>query len=172
MWPKSDPLNTIQAAYARLRTNQDEFDRVARAQANPSLGASAGHIAPIRMHSTGEDKIVETTAFKLQEGEISSIIELGNGQGWMVMKLHKILPADATKTLESTRDALYKQAFQKNLEKEIPKYFAELRTNANVTVLLKGPPPEWQVRAGARSLVEDVSRGTGGLQTVGGTEKK
>ena len=119
--------------------------------------------------------MVEREAFKLKEGEISGIIQLGGTseadpkRGWMVMKLHKIIPADATRSFEKEKAALYKDAYAKNLEKEIPVYFKELKEKAGVTILLKGPPAEWQVRSAARQLVDDVTRGTGHVQTTGGT---
>src|SRR5262245_60859276 len=77
MYPPSDDPKGVLAAYGKLRQSQDEFDRAARQQANPSLAAAVGHIQPVRMHSTGDDKVVEREAFKLKEGEISGVIQLG-----------------------------------------------------------------------------------------------
>ncbi|HEY2785179.1 MAG TPA: hypothetical protein VGJ05_09410 [Fimbriiglobus sp.] len=175
MWPASDPLKAISESYAKLRLSQEEFDRAARAQANPSLAGAEGNVQPVRMHSTGDDKVVEREAWKLKEGEISGIIQLGGQnesdpkRGWMVMKLHKIIPGDATKIFEKEKAALYKDAYAKNLEKEIPVYFKELKEKAGVTILLKGPPAEWQVRAAAKKVFEGVTSGTGPVQTTGGT---
>jgi hypothetical protein len=181
MYPPTDDPKGIMAGYGKLRDSQDEFDRAARQQANPSLASTAGHIQPIRQHSTGDDKVVEREAFRLKEGEVSAVIQLGGisdtdpKRGWMVMKLHKIIPADATKVFEKMKESLYKDAFAKQLEKEIPVYFAELKKQAAPNVLLKGPPPEWQVRSAAKALIDDVARGTGPVQPTGGTgtpEKK
>lgn len=175
MYPASDDPKAILASYGKLRDSQDEFDRAARQQANPSLAASVGHIQPVRRHSTGDDKVVEREAFKLKEGEVSGVIQLGGTsdtdpkRGWMVMKLHRIIPADAAKTFEKEKAALYKDAFTKNLEKEIPVYFKELKDKAGVTKILTGPPPEWQVKAAAKALIEDVARGTGPVQQTGGS---
>jgi len=179
MYPPSDDPKGIMAAYGKIRDSQDEFDRAARQQANPSLASTAGHIQPIRMHSTGDDKVVEREAFKLKEGDVSAVIQLGgvaadghSERGWMVMKLHKIIPADATKVFEKEKDALYKDAYAKQLEKEIPAYFKELKDKAAPNVLLKGPPSEWQVRNAAKALIEDVAHGTGPVVPTGGAEKK
>jgi hypothetical protein len=178
MYPSTDDLKGIMADFAKLRQNQNEFDRAARQQANPSLAAAVGHIQPVRRHSTGNDKAVEREAFNLKEGEISGVIQLGNlvdgkpERGWMVMKLHRIIPAVPDKTFETERANLYKDAYAKNLEKEIPVYFKELKEKAAPNILLKGPPAEWQVRNAARDLINDVSKGTGPVQTTGGTEKK
>jgi hypothetical protein len=178
MYPPTDDPKGIMAGYGKLRDSQDEFDRAARQQANPSLASTAGHIQPISKHSTGDDKVVEREAFRLKEGEVSAVIQLGglNGEaekrGWMVMKLHKIIPADTTKVFEKMKESLYKDAFAKQLEKEIPVYFAELKKQAAPNVLLKGPPPEWQVRSAAKALIDDVSRGTGQVQPTGGTGEK
>jgi len=181
MYPPTDPEKSVLAGFAKLRTSQDEFDSAARQQANPGLAAAVGHIQPIRKHSTGDDKIVEREAFKLKEGELSGVIQLGgmdandSKRGWMVMKLHKIIPADATKNFATEKATLHKDAYAKKIEKEIPVYFKELKEKAGVTILLKGPPAEWQVRSGAKQLIDDVTRGTGPVQTTGGTagpEKK
>jgi PPIC-type PPIASE domain len=176
MYPPSDDPKGILAAYGKLRESQDEFDRAAKQQANPSLAASLGNIQPVRRHSTGDDKVVEREAFKLKEGEISGVIQLGGAnadghseRGWMVMKLHKIIPANPTKSFEKEKDSLYKDAYAKQLEKEIPAYFKELKDKAAPNVLLKGPPSEWQVRNAARALAEDVARGMGPVQATGGS---
>ena len=63
MWPESDPLKVVSAAYAQLRVSQDEFDRAARAQANPSSGWCR------RSHSTGS----ETFHRRRQGGRTGSV---------------------------------------------------------------------------------------------------
>ena len=66
MWPK-DQVKVAQEQFAQARKSQEEFDRVARNQAQPGLAASAGHILPISMHQAEKDPLVEKIAFQLKE---------------------------------------------------------------------------------------------------------
>ena len=76
-WPKEE-LAIAQRQFAAIRDNADEFDRKATLQANSSLAASGGQIAPIGHRTTGDEE-VERTAFRLQPGEISALISTRDG---------------------------------------------------------------------------------------------
>lgn len=141
MWPKGDDLKGIQAQYAKLRESQAEFDSAARAQANPSLAASLGFIKPITKHLTAEDKSVEETAFALKVGEVSHI--LSTHQGYIVMKLHEVIPPNKDAKFEEARPMLEKMAFEELITAEIPKFFAELRNKAKPQLLFTGPA-DWK----------------------------
>jgi hypothetical protein len=165
MWPKGDDLKTIEKEYAKLRTSQDEFDRAARGQANPSLAASAGHIKPIARHSytyetpTEKDTAIEEMAFKLKVGEVSEVI--GTSQGYVVMKLHEVIPPDAKVKFEDVKERLRKQAYEEKMSREIPKYFAELKKAAEPNFIFTGPEL-WKVLAGPDRNPENVLQGVSG----------
>ena len=158
MWPKGDNLKVIQDEYAKIRKDQAEFDRAARAQANPALASSAGHIKPIGRHSYAEDKRVEEIAFQLKPGEVSEII--GTSQGYVVMKLHQVIPPDDKVKFETVKPRLFKQAFDEQMTQEIPKCFAELKQAAAPKMLLDGPPL-WKDDVRPGTSVEDVLKGPG-----------
>ena len=141
MWPNGDDKKAIMQQYGKLRESQEEFNSAARNMANPSLASSLGYIKPIRRHMYAEDKVVEEVAFELKEGEISEVIQ--TSQGYLVMKLHEIIPPQAGVAFEKERDRLYKIAYEEKLTMEIPLYFAELKKAANPTILFRGPT-EWQ----------------------------
>ena len=115
--------------YAAIRDSDAEFERKAKQQANSSLAASGGHIAPIGRRTTGSDD-VEREAFKLQPGEISALI--ATPDGIVVIKCVKRIPADTTVSLESDRPRLYKEIFEKKVQQEIPKAFIDLAKQAKV----------------------------------------
>jgi len=160
MWPKGDNLKSINDIYAKIRSSQEEFDRAARAMANPQLAASGGNIKPIGKHTYAADSIIETTAFALKEGEVSSV--LSTSQGWVVMKLHKIIPADGTTTFETVRPRLEKQAYDERMSQEIPKYFEELKKAAAPNLIFSGPDL-WRQLSGAEKNPEDLLKPAGGV---------
>jgi hypothetical protein len=141
MWPKTDDAKAIQATFAKIRDSQAEFDHAARSQANPSLAAACGYIKPITKHLVAEDKIVEQTAFALKVGEVSHVLQ--TQQGWIVMKLHKVIPPNTEAKFDVEKARLEKAAFDERLTLEVPKYFAELKIKAKPQLLFTGPA-EWR----------------------------
>ncbi|MGL4424595.1 MAG: peptidyl-prolyl cis-trans isomerase [Gemmataceae bacterium] len=154
IWPESDGKKNVLSAWDQARKSDDEFLRMAKQQANPSLAGTAGHIKPINKHLVAEDKIVETTAFSLREGEVSQVLE--TKQGYMVMKLLRIIPPDVNAKYESVKDRISGEVFDMKLSQEIPKMFAELSKLANPQILMKGPPPAWRFEKSNKELAEDV----------------
>jgi hypothetical protein len=170
IWPATDDKKTILKLWADVRNNDDEFIRVAKQQANPSLAAVAGHIPPVNKHLRALDKAVEKAAFSLREGEVSEVLE--TSQGYMVMKLLKVLPPDGKVKFEQVRDKLYTEVFDVKLSNEIPKQFETLAKAADPKILLKGPPSQWQFTQTTRQMAEDVRRQMeqkGGVIPAGGT---
>ncbi len=166
MWPKGDDLKAIEKEYAKIRTSQDEFDRAARAQANPSLAAALGQIQPIARHTYGEDKAIVETAFKLKVNEVSEVI--GTSQGYVVMKLREVIPPDAKVKFEDVKPRLEKQAYDEKLSLEIPRYFGELKKAAAPQLLFDGPS-KWRTDAGPGQTAEDVLKGVTGVAPTAGT---
>ena len=163
MWPKGDDLKTIEKIYGRIRNNNAEFDSEARQQANPSLAAACGQIKPITRHLASDDKKIEEVAFQLKEGEVSQV--LSTAQGYIVMKLVKVLPPNVEVKFEAARPQLEKAAFDARLEEEIPKCFAELRHAASPQLQYAGPS-EWKPTGNFLDSVQDVIRGAGATGPV------
>lgn len=151
MWPKSE-IKVAQEQFAQARKSQEEFDRVARNQANPSLAAAAGHILPISKHQAKDDPVVEKIAFELKVGEISHIQEVQ--QGYIILKLHEIIPPAKDVTFESKKAELEKAAFERKIEEMIPAYVTALRKAAKPTEPLVGPPAEWRLKKSERPVVK------------------
>ncbi len=157
MWPKGDDLKVIQDVYGKIRSSQDEFDSAARNQANPQLAAALGYIKPLTRHVYAQEPIVVDTAFKLKAGEVSEVIS--TSQGWVVMKMHEVIPPDPNANFENQKERLKKQAYDELMSQEIPKLFAELKKNAKPNFIFTGPEL-WQVIGGEAppaSMLQGVS---------------
>jgi hypothetical protein len=109
---------------------------------------------------------VEQIAFGLREGEVSQIFE--TNQGFMVMKLMKVLPPDGV-VFEKVKETIHREAFELKQSAEIPKFFAELNKAANPNMLLSGPPSEWRFDTKAKDVAADVLRSAPPVQPAGGT---
>jgi hypothetical protein len=133
MWPKQEK-NAVMNRYAKLRDSEEEFDRAARTQASPTLAAAGGQIKPMGRHTTGNEEM-EKTAFNLQPGELSRLIE--TPEGLVVIKCIKRIPPDTSAKLDAEREKLSREVFDKKLQAEIPKYFAQLREQARPNLILK-----------------------------------
>jgi hypothetical protein len=134
-WPKGEE-KIAQSQYASIRDNDDEFQRKATMQATASLAAHAGEVPPIGHRTVGNDA-VEKAAFRLQPGEMSPLVDTPDG--CVVIRCDKRMPPDTTVSLESVRAKLVKDVFDRKIQMEIPKAFAELRQQANVNALLTDP---------------------------------
>lgn len=140
IWPKNDDERAILKQWEKLRTSQEEFDRAARQQANPQLAAAAGHTRPISRFMPADDRIVEQTAFQLQVGEVSQI--LNTPIGFVCIKLHEVIKPSEVK-YDDVKEGLRHQAFEELLSAEIPRYFAQLKEEAQPKLVYAGPS-QWQ----------------------------
>ncbi|OWK43116.1 Foldase protein PrsA precursor [Fimbriiglobus ruber] len=160
IWPKGDDLKAIEKEYAKIRGDQVEFDRAARAMANPSLAAAGGHIKPISRHLYSTDKVIEERSFQLKVGEVSEVIS--TSQGFLVMKLHAIIPARTDVKFDGEKVRLEKQAKDEKLTQEIPKYFAELKTQAQ-PLIYEVAPAKWRMDTAPAQESRNVM---GGIEPV------
>jgi hypothetical protein len=158
IWPKGDDQKTILKIWEGIRSSQEEFDREARKQANPNLAAAAGYGKPISRYMPAEERVVEEISFQLKPGEVSQI--LNTSLGYVVVKLHEVIPPQAVK-FEAVRDGLHKQAFDELLSAEIPNCFAELKKQANPTLLYQGPGRWQQLEAAKPATVGEVQKAAG-----------
>lgn len=134
MWQKGEEKAAM-SAYGKIRDSDEEFTRAARGQKSPSLASAAGRIRPIGRNTTGNDEL-EKAAFALQAGEVSALI--GTPEGIVCVKCDKRIPADTTVSVESVREKLSKEVFEKKVNAEIPVVFAEMRKRANPRLLMGG----------------------------------
>jgi hypothetical protein len=74
------------------------------------------------------------------------------------MKLHKIIAPDTAVKFEAEKPKLFKEAFEERLSQEIPKFFDELRKQANPQFYYTGPN-EWKAPV-FKEVPQDMLKGT------------
>jgi parvulin-like peptidyl-prolyl isomerase len=134
VWRKEDERIPYKI-YERLRRDADFFDEQARANYLPDLAARGGLADPIGRYSGPESAKIEEIAFKLKEGEISEVIDTGNGV--MVLKLVKIIPPRSDVTLDKVRAELTKDLADRKMERQIPLIAAQILTKAKPLFILE-----------------------------------
>jgi hypothetical protein len=132
MWSKGEEKAAMQA-YGRIRDSEEEFNRAARAQKSNTLASAGGKIRPISRNTTGNEEL-EKAAFSLQAGEVSALV--GTPEGIVCIKCDKRIPADTSVAMESVKEKLSKEIFEKKVNAEIPVVFAEMRKKANPRLLM------------------------------------
>lgn len=133
VWKKEDERLPYKM-YEKLRKDADFFDEQARANYLPDLAARGGLADPIGRHSGAESAKIEEIAFKLKEGEISEVIDTGNGS--MILKLVKIYPPRTDVTFEKARPELAKDVAEQKLQRQIPLIAAQILLKAKPTFIL------------------------------------
>ncbi len=130
MWPKQETEKVMATIYPKIRDSEHEFDLAASHQASATLAAKGGQVEPFGRHSTGNDAL-ENAAFSLREGELSVVV--GTPEGPVVIKCIKHIPPEKGKSLADPqiREKLSKEVFEKKLQIEIQRTFAELKAKAN-----------------------------------------
>jgi hypothetical protein len=150
---------TAEAAYAKLRASDLEFDEQARHQEVGPLASTGGKIKPINRHlavynpafkeKESNDRI-EGEAFRLQQGDMSGLIEVRKAEMkgltlvpgcYVVLKCDRRVPADTTINPAAVREELVKDITERKTLAEIPKVVQELRDKAQ-------PKPFEAVKAG------------------------
>ncbi|AMV29985.1 Foldase protein PrsA precursor [Gemmata sp. SH-PL17] len=159
-WSKED-LRAAQKQWAEARKGDAEFDSIATKQAEPTLAAAAGMVAPIGRYSEATDTSIEKALFSLKIGEISQLFDTPSGI--MCVKLMKVIPPDETAKLDDKmKEVLRKEQFAKRIELEIPKCFTELKAQAKPVIYLKGAPTPAEFREGVENIVNQA----GGVPNV------
>src|SRR5262249_5887141 len=120
-------------------------------QPSPTLAAHGGRIPLFGRHSLG-DEALEREAFRLQPGEMSTLI--GTAQGQVVIKCVKRHPPSVTVKLEQVRQELHADALERKVQQEMQVCFKELKGKAKPQLILK---PALQVEDLAASTKEVMS---------------
>jgi len=151
LWP-SDQTRYAMMQYARIRDNPEVFDEAARHQASSTLAAKGGKIGPFGRGSLG-NKDVEDEAFKLHPGEMTTLLETPEGN--VVFKLDKRYPPNKSVTLDSVREKLTREVFERKVQREMQTAFQDLRDKARPKVMLKDPHKPEDLAATTKKLLAD-----------------
>jgi hypothetical protein len=151
LWPL-DSMKGAMQNYAKLRDDDKEFDKAAKAQLSPSLSKSEGRVT-IGRHTTG-NATLEKKAFSLEPGDVSELFE--TPEGIVLLKCDRHVPPDTSVSFADRRDALEREVLERKTLLEMPVYFAELRKVANPRLLLHDPNKPDQLKEQVEAEVKDV----------------
>lgn len=123
--------------YEKVRASQEAFELEAQRQPLADLAARGGQIQPISRHMNQFSELVEKEAFKLQVGDVSRPI--WTSQGTIILRCYGHIPPDTTKSFAEERESLEKEAIDRRMASEAPKFLAQLREQANPNFILPRP---------------------------------
>lgn len=149
LWPAEQTKFALME-YTQLRDNPKTFEEKAKHQASSTLASHGGHIGPFGKRTLGNQEL-EQEAFKLREGEMTTLV--GTTEGNAVFKLEKRIPANTAVTLDSVREKLTKEVFERKVQMEIQNACRLLRENARVKVLLKDSSKPVELVESTRELL-------------------
>src|SRR5262245_38751024 len=111
-----------------------EFDKLARAQFLADVASQAGKVPPIHKHFG--DPRIEKEAFRLQDGQISQLLEMPDGT-CVILKRDRLIPADTTKQIADVRLDLHREITEEKVSIEASKLLQRLRQEARPQVFLR-----------------------------------
>ncbi len=149
LWP-SDQTRYAMMQYTRIRDNPEAFEEMARHQASSTLAAKGGKIGPFGRGCLG-NKDVEEEAFKLHNGEMTTLLETPEGN--VVFKLDKRHPPNKSVTLDSVREKLTREVYEQKVQREMQIAFQALRDKARPKVMLKNTQKPEDLPATTKKLL-------------------
>jgi hypothetical protein len=133
LWPKGSEKEILRV-YEALRSDEKAFDDAARSQPYSDLQATGGKVDPIGRHSGPATAKFEEIAFRLKDGQVSEMIDTGNGL--MVIKRVGSVPARTDMSFAAQRVALEKELTDRQMDELVPKMFADLNREAKPLFIL------------------------------------
>lgn len=130
-------MRQAQEVWGQLRQvpNQEYFgDLAAKYSVYGPSKALRGEIKPIQKY--GGMPVLENEAFKLQPGEISEVIQLGNEEYVILFGLGQTTPV--VKNIADVRDLLIEDIYDKKLRLAMQVYLEDVLTRSTVTNYLTG----------------------------------
>ena len=159
----TDNLRRAQETWEKAIKNPTDFERLARENSiDATSRALGGAIMPIRRFA-GHDEL-EKAAFKLKEGEVSGIIQIGLNR--YAILLCEGYTETVVSDIEQVRDELYENLMQERVQQSVAELFEKLKKETRVDNYLTGI-----TTGGSNSRIQQTSgeTGSGGVQQAGGT---
>ncbi|MFN0056333.1 MAG: peptidylprolyl isomerase [Planctomycetales bacterium] len=137
--------------------NPDEFGRLAREHSiDPSSRPLEGMIPPIPKYAGSPD--LEKAAFKLKEGEISAVIQVGLNQFIILMCEGRTEPT--VTNIAEVKDILVEQLREEKVQESVARVFSKLKDEARVDNYLTG------VSSGGERKTNSTRQGANGTGPV------
>ena len=116
---------------------REQFLIEASKQSHSGLAWSQGRMPAVHRHF-GEEKL-EQMAFRLKEGEISSLVQLKTGEHVLLL-CEKHHPANKAAMFKEVREDLYREVLESRVAESMHSEFAELRKKAAPKVVNSKQP--------------------------------
>ena len=163
-----DNLRRANDAWDEAMRNPDDFEKVAQKYSiDPNSRALGGQVPPIPRYTGNEN--LEKAAFKLKNGELSGVVEIGTGR-WVIMKCEGRTEPVVT-DIEEVRNSLVDQLTEAKTQQAIGKVFEKIKEQTRVdnylTQTSTGPGPGAGPGGGA---IQPVSA-TGVRQPAGSSNR-
>ena len=149
--------------WEKARRDPDSFEQLAQQYSvDPNSRALGGQVPPIPRYA-GNDAL-EKEAFKLKEGDISGVIDIGNKR-YVILKCEgRTVPV--VSDIEEVRDTLYDELKESKTQQAVGKVFEKIKANTRVDNYAAGTTaaPERVVPVSAQSSApEQGGPGQGGF---------
>ncbi|MEK6257035.1 MAG: peptidylprolyl isomerase [Planctomycetota bacterium] len=160
-----DNMRRANDVWDEANRNPDDFEKLAQKYSiDPNSRALGGQVPPIPRYTGNEN--LEKAAFKLKEGELSGVVEIGTGR-WVIMKCEGRTEPVVT-DIEEVRNSLVDQLTEAKTQQAIGKVFEKIKEQTRVDNYLTrsstGPGPGAGPTGGA--AIQPVSA-TGVRQPAG-----
>ncbi len=126
-------IAAVNEAWNKAKQGPEHFLKVAESQFLPNLQGTKGKVPPIHRHFG--DKLIEETAFRLKEGEVSEPLKMQD-HTYVILMCERRLPADITAKYENERLRIQREVEELKIAQEIPLVFNKLRNQANPRLVL------------------------------------
>ena len=145
-----DNLRRANDVWEEANRNPDDFEKLAQKfSIDPNSRALGGQVPPIPRYSGNEN--LEKAAFKLKNGELSGVVEIGTGR-WVIMKCEGRTEPVVT-DIEEVRNSLVDQLTEAKTQQAIGKVFEKIKEQTRVdnylTQTSTGPGPGTGPSSGA-----------------------
>jgi foldase protein PrsA len=125
-----DNLRRANEVWAEARRNPAEFERLAQEHSIDRISASQGGMIPPIRRFSGNTQL-EESAFKLRDGEISPIIQVGVNERWVILKCEGRTKQVVT-DIREVEEVLYEQILEEKVQESVAKVFDQLKSRSRV----------------------------------------
>ncbi|MBS0203551.1 MAG: peptidylprolyl isomerase [Planctomycetes bacterium] len=125
-----DNLRQANTIWERVKRAPETFEQMAQDHSvDPNSRSLGGQVPPIPRYTGGPENL-EKEAFKLKEGEISGVIELGPGR-YVVLKCEgRTVPV--VTDIEEVKDTLYDELKEAKIQQAVGKTFEKIKEETRV----------------------------------------
>ncbi len=137
-----DKLRLANEVWEEANRNPDEFEQLAQKHSvDPNSRALGGQVPPIPRFTGNDD--LEKAAFKLKEGEMSGVVQIGTGR-YVILKCEGRTEPVVT-DIEEVRNSLVDQLTEAKTQQSVAKVFEKIKEQTRVDNYLtrtsNGPGP-------------------------------